>query len=38
MAVEPAFRVEPFCASYPFKEACLKLTLESHLKSAGLPA
>jgi adenylate cyclase len=38
MAVEPGFRVEPFCASYPFKEAYLRIGLESHLKSAGLPA
>ena len=38
MAVEPAFRVEPFCAGYPFKEAYLKIAFESHLRAAGLPA
>jgi adenylate cyclase len=38
MTVEPAFRVEPFCASYPFKDAYLTIALESHLKAAGLPA
>jgi adenylate cyclase len=38
MGVEPAFRVEPFCASYPFKDAYLRIALESHLKAAGLPA
>jgi len=38
MAVEPAFRVESFCASYPFKDAYLRIALENHLKAAGLPA
>jgi tetratricopeptide (TPR) repeat protein len=38
MGVEPAFRVESFCAGYPFKDAYLRIALESHLKAAGLPA
>ena len=36
--VEPGFRVEPFCKSYPFKDASLRAALERHLKSAGLTA
>ena len=36
--VEPAFRVDPFCARYPFKDASRRTALERHLKAAGLPA
>jgi len=38
LEIAPDFRVDPFCATYAYKDPARRAAMAAHLKSAGLPA